>query len=62
MPIEKFKTENCKVLSYNVTTKELDIDFCGFGIRLYEINKDIGETVDIKYRGKIGTSNFECKL
>lgn len=62
MPIEKFKTENCRVLSYNVTTKELDIDFCGFGIRLHGVNKEIGDTVDIKYRGKIGTSNFECKL
>lgn len=62
MSIEKFKTEKCKVLSYNKKTKELDVDFLGYGIRLFNIDKDISGIVTIKYRGEIGTSNFEYRL
>lgn len=62
MPVEKFKTEKCKVLYYNKNTKELDIDFMGYGIRLYDINKDVSDTTTIKYHGEIGTPNFEYRL
>ena len=31
--IKKHKTIKCKVLAYNTRTKELDIDFKGYGIR-----------------------------
>lgn len=62
MSVEKFKTERCKVLFYNKDTKELDVDFFGYGIRLYNISKDIGDFVNIKYRGDIGSSNFKCRL
>lgn len=62
MPVEKFKTEKCKVLSYNKKTKELDVDFLGYGIRLFNIDKDIGDVVSIKYRGQIGTPDFEYRL
>lgn len=62
MPVEKFKTEKCKVLSYNKDTKELDVDFSGYGIRLYDVSKDIGDFVSIRYRGEIGKPNFECRI
>lgn len=62
MTIEKYKTKKCNVLSYNADTKELDIDFSGYGIRLYNVSENIGANVNIKYRGEIGTSNFICKL
>lgn len=62
MPVEKFKTEKCKVLSYNKDTKELDVDFSGYGIRLYNVSKDIGDFVNIRYRGEIGKSNFEYRI
>lgn len=62
MPAEKFKTELCNVLSYNKSTRELDIDFLGYGIRLHNVEKDIGNTILVKYRGEIGNDNFICKL
>lgn len=62
MSAEKFKTEKCKVLFYNKNTKELDINFLGYGIRLHDINKDITDVVAVKYRGEIGTPNFHCRL
>lgn len=62
MPVEKFKTEKCKVLSYNKNTKELDVNFSGCGIRLHNVSKQIGDYVNIRYRGEIGKPNFECKL
>lgn len=62
MTVEKYKTKKCNVLSYNADTKELDIDFSGYGIRLYNVSENIGASVNIKYRGEIGTSNFICRL
>ena len=59
---EKYKTEKCKVLSYNKKTKELDIDFKGYGIRLNNIRNINSDYVDIKYIGEIGKSNFSCRL
>lgn len=62
MSVEKFKTIKCKVLSYNKVTKELDIDFSGYGIRLRNVSKNVEDFVNIRYRGEIGTSNFEYRL
>ena len=59
---EKYKTEKCKVLSYNKKTKELDIDFKGYGIRLNNAEIINSDYVDIKYIGEIGKSNFSCRL
>ena len=59
---EKYKTEKCKVLSYNKKTKELDIDFKGYGIRLNNAEIINSDYVDIKYIGEIGKSNFSCEL
>ena len=59
---EKYKTEKCKVLSYNKKTKELDIDFKGYGIRLNNVRNINSDYVDIKYIGEIGKSNFSCRL
>ena len=59
---EKYKTEKCKVLSYNKKTKELDIDFKGYGIRLNNVRNINSDYVDIKYIGEIGKSNFSCGL
>lgn len=62
MPVEKYKTEKCRVLRYNKRTKELDVDFMGYGIRLYNIDKEIQDIVNVKYRGEIGASNFQYRL
>ena len=59
---EKYKTEKCKVLSYNKKTKELDIDFKGYGIRLNNVRNINSDYVDIKYIGEIGKPNFSCEL
>lgn len=60
--IKRYKTEKCKVLSYNEKTKELDIDFKGYGIRLNNINNIQSDFVAIKYYGEIGKPNFSCEL
>ena len=59
---EKNKTEKCKVLSYNKKTKELDIDFKGYGIRLYNVDEINNNFVSVKYYGEIGKPNFSCRL
>lgn len=59
---ERYKTEKCKVLDYNEKTKELDIDFKGYGIRLYNVGIIKSDIVSIKYRGEIGKPNFSYKL
>ena len=59
---EKYKTEKCKVLTYNEKTKELDIDFKGYGIRLNNVDNIKSDIISIKYRGEIGKPNFSCKL
>lgn len=63
---EKYKTEKCRVLSYNSKTKELDVDFKGYGIRLNNVLKNVKNVdsnyVDIKYIGEIGSPDFSCKL
>lgn len=62
MPAEKYKTKNCNVLSYNKKTKELDVNFSGYGIRLYNISEINENYVKVRYRGEIGTPNFVYKL
>ena len=59
---EKYKTEKCKVLSYNKKAKELDIDFKGYGIRLNNVNDINTNSVSVKYHGEIGKPNFSCRL
>ena len=58
----KYKIEKCKVLSYNARTKELDIEFKGYGIRLRNTENINSDFVDVKYIGEIGKPNFSCKL
>ena len=52
--------EQCKVLSYNEATKELDIDFKGFGIRLSAVKPVKSDYVFIQYTGEIGKADFRC--
>ena len=59
---KKYKTIKCKVLAYNTRTKELDIDFKGYGIRLNNAEIINSDYVDVKYVGEIGKSNFSCEL
>ena len=60
--IKKHKTIKCKVLAYSTRTKELDIDFKGYGIRLNNAEIINSDYVDIKYIGEIGKPNFSCEL
>lgn len=62
MPVEKFKNMTCKVLNYNESTKEIDIDFNGYGIRISNVNRKVQDTIIIKYRGEIGQPDFVCKV
>lgn len=57
-----FKTKVCKVISYNKSSKNLDIYFDGYGIRIHNVDNFEGDTIEIKYKGTIGKSNFIYKL
>lgn len=57
-----FRTKNCRVIEYNPVTKNLDVDFDGFGVRISGVEKIEGTTVDVRYKGKIGSPDFICKL
>ena len=60
---ETYKTEICKVLLYNKSTKELDINFKGYGIRVFHVqDTPASDYVTIKYRGEIGKPNFTYEL
>jgi len=59
---EHYKTERCKVLLYNKLTKELDINFMGYGIRISHAEHIDSDYVTIKYLGEIGKPNFVCEL
>lgn len=58
----RYKTEKCKVLAYDKHTKELDVDFKGYGIRIKNVDKVDSDFVSVKYYGEIGTPNFTYKL
>ena len=53
---KKYKTEKCRILSYNKATKELDIDFHGYGIRIKNADKKI---YDI-FNSLVGVDLYEC--
>ncbi|MCI8770201.1 MAG: hypothetical protein HFH73_03485 [Lachnospiraceae bacterium] len=59
---EKYKTEKCKILSYNKKTNELDIDFKGHGIRIKHAKNIETSIVSVKYTGEIGQTNFSYWL
>lgn len=60
-----FKTKQCTVLYYDKIMHVLDVEFDGYGIRISDA-KDfkghVGSVVDIKYKGKIGNSDFIFKM
>lgn len=57
-----FKTKVCKVIAYNKRTNTLDVKFDGYGIRIKDVKDFSDNTVELKYKGEIGKSNFEYKL
>lgn len=59
---KKYKTEKCPILSYNKATKELDVNFHGYGIRIKNANDTDSGFISLKYSGEIGKQNFSCKL
>lgn len=58
----RFKREKCKVLAFNKKTKELDVNFKGYGIRLKNVNDVKSDFVIVKYVSDIGKADFKCKL
>lgn len=57
-----FKTKECRVIEYDKNAKTLDVYFDKYGIRIKDVENFVGETAILKYKGKIGTPNFEYKL
>lgn len=59
----KHKTEKCKVLYFNEKTKELDVIFKDFGVKIVNVPSDTyGDFVFVKYLGEIGKPDFKCWL
>ncbi|KAI4445122.1 hypothetical protein C823_007629 [Eubacterium plexicaudatum ASF492] len=61
---KNYKSQNCKVISYNKNNKTLDVQFNGYGIRIKNVlNFDNTITeVSILYKSEIGKPDFEYKL
>lgn len=59
---KKYKTEKCRVLLYNQATKELDIDFHGYGIRIKNADNINSDSILLKYTGEIGKPDFSYKI
>lgn len=57
-----FKTIECRVLSYNKKSLDLDVNFNGYGIRIKNVKNFKGDTATLKYKGDIGQPNFDYKL
>ena len=57
-----FKIKKCRVLSYNKATKDLDILFDQYGIRIHDAVDPQDDMVEIKYKGTIGKPNFAYKM
>lgn len=59
----EYKTKRCSVISYSNITKNLDVKFDKYGIRIKNVNDFNGDKfVEIKYKGEIGKPNFEYRL
>ena len=58
----QYKTENCKVLSFNPATKELDIEFKGYGVRLYYSGVINSAYIPVRYYGEIWKPGFKCQV
>lgn len=58
----RYKNEKCKVLAYDKKSKELDVLFKGYGVRLFDVEKPVQDFVMVKYTENIGSPNFKCKV
>lgn len=56
-----YKIKVCRVIEYNPITHKLDIDFNGYGIRLYNVQDFSGNKAKVRYRGEIGKTDFVCE-
>ena len=64
LPNKNYKSQNCKVISYNEKNKTLDVQFNGYGIRIKNVlnfNNTVNE-VTVLYKSDIGKPDFEYKL
>lgn len=59
---DEYKIKKCTVIHYSDKTKNLDIDFDGYGIRIKNIFNFHGDSVNIKYCGTIGKPNFKYSI
>ena len=61
---KNYKSQNCKVISYDKNNKTLAVQFIGYGIRIKNVlNFDNTVTeVSILYKSEIGKPDFEYKL
>lgn len=58
-----YKEKECQVLRFNKKDKTIDIMFDKYGVKLQtSMDGYNNETITVKYKGKIGTKDFEIKL
>lgn len=55
----KYMEKECKVIQYNKYKQTLDILFGTYGIRLHDIDFSESETFTVKYKGEIGSPDFQ---
>ena len=58
-----WQTKKCKVLTYSKISKTLGILFDGYGVEIHGVTDYEGcSDIVVKYKGKIGTPDFEVRL
>lgn len=58
-----YKEKECQVLRFNKKDKTIDIMFDKYGVKLRtNMNNYDAKTITVKYKGTIGTKDFEIKL
>lgn len=57
-----FNQKECEVIAYDGRLKVLDVRFGKYGIRIKDVENFTGNTAIVKYKGEIGSPNFEYQL
>ena len=57
-----FKEKVCSVIRYDDKNHTLDVMFDKYGIRIADVKNYAKDTVVVKYKGTIGTPDFEYKI
>lgn len=59
---DMYKEKKCNVLLYNKKSNVLDVNFDGYGIRIFNVKNFNGKSINVKFKGVIGNPDFQYKV